>query len=85
MIFFIQAAFIGSWLRRAQSGRAQQDQVFKERIQQVHKQADRRYGYRPIYEHLKDENIGCGRDRTLRLMKEMGIEGIQSGPDRGWQ
>ena len=60
------------------SARAQQDQVFKERIQQVRKQAERRYGYRPIYHHLKDENIGCGRDRTLRLMKEMGIEGIQS-------
>ena len=67
-----------SWLRREQSVRARQDKVFKERIQQVHKQADRRYGYRPIYHHLKEEEVDCGRDRTLRLMKEMGIEGIQS-------
>ena len=67
-----------SWLRREQSVRAQQDKVFKERIRQVHKQADQRYGYRPIYHHLKEEEVDCGRDRTLRLMKEMGIEGIQS-------
>lgn len=67
-----------SWLRRSQGARARQDEVFKERIKQVYELANRRYGYRPIHQHLKDENVDCGRDRTLRLMKEMGISGIQS-------
>lgn len=35
------------------------------------------YGHRPIHAHLLEANIACGRDRTLRLMKKMGIEGIQ--------
>ena len=43
----------------------------------IYDQANGRYGYRPIYHHLKDEGIACGRDRTLRLMNEMSIAGIQ--------
>ena len=43
----------------------------------IYDQAKGRYGYRPIYHHLKDEGIDCGRDRTLGLMNEMSIAGIQ--------
>mgnify|MGYP000220277333 CR=1 FL=1 len=59
------------------SARSMEDTSFKDRIVELHRQARGRYGYRPIHEHLKDEAFDCGRDRTLRLMKELGIEGRQ--------
>ena len=49
----------------------------KIRINELHKQAKGRYTHRPVYHHLKEEGTRGNRDRTLRLMKELGIEGIQ--------
>jgi transposase InsO family protein len=66
-----------AWRGRGPSERSLQDEGLKERIDALHKKSKRRYGYRPIYHHLRDEERDCGRDRTLRLMKEMGIEGMQ--------
>ena len=65
------------WQGRGQSERSLEDEGFKERIRELHKKSKGRYGYRPIYHHLQDEELDCGRDRTLRLMNEMGIEGLQ--------
>ena len=65
------------WLVRPPSEREKQDSILKEQISSLHKRANGRYGYRPMYEHLPDVGIRCGRDRTLRLMKELGLEGIQ--------
>ena len=65
------------WQVRQPSPRSIQDGDFKERITELHKRARGRYGHRPIYHHLQDEHLECGRDRTLRLMKELGIEGRQ--------
>lgn len=66
-----------AWKERKPSARAEADCSYKDRIRVLHKKAKGRYGHRPIHEHLKDDKVACGRDRTLRLMKEMGIEGIQ--------
>ena len=66
-----------AWNRRGPSHRAEEDVAHKSRISELYRQAKGRYGHRPIYHHLVEEGIGCGRDRTLRLMKELGIEGIQ--------
>lgn len=66
-----------AWKGRGPSERSRKDEGLKERIGELHKKSKRRYGYRPIYHHLLDEQLGCGRDRTLRLMNEMGIEGLQ--------
>lgn len=65
------------WTVRQPSARSIQDKLFKEWIVRFHHQARGRYGHRPIYEHLQDEDLGCGRDRTLRLMKELSIQGRQ--------
>lgn len=65
------------WNERNPSKRALADQQHKDRIQELQRKAGGRYGHRPIYAHLQDEGVECGRDRTLRLMKELGIEGIQ--------
>ena len=64
-----------AWLGREPSARACEDASLKERIEVLYKQSKRRYGYRPIYHHLQDECRDCGRDRTLRLMNELGIAG----------
>ena len=66
-----------SWSERKPSARALEDEVYKDRISELHRQAKGRYGHRPIHEHLKDEQLACGRDRTLRLMQELGIAGVQ--------
>ena len=67
-----------SWNKRVPSARTVEDGVIKEKITQIHKQARGRYGHRPIYHHLQDDEIDCGRDRTLRLMAELGVEGSQA-------
>jgi transposase InsO family protein len=66
------------WSNRAASRRSIEDEKLKVAIKALHKKAKGRYGHRPIYGHLQDEQIGCGRDRTLRLMKQLGLAGIQS-------
>lgn len=66
-----------AWQGRGPSERSLEDEAYKQRIGELHKKSKRRYGYRPIYHHLKDEDLDCGRDRTLRLMNEMGLEGLQ--------
>lgn len=66
-----------AWDRRAPSARNQADIHLKSRIKELHRKANGRvYGHRPIHNHLKDEQLGCGRDRTLRLMQELGIAGV---------
>lgn len=62
---------------RTPSERERADDQIKERIGSIFLRARGRYGYRPIWEHLKEEGIDCGRDRTLRLMKELEIAGRQ--------
>lgn len=65
------------WRDRESSEREREDARLKSSIQAVHKKARGRYGHRPIYHHLKESGEACGRDRTLRLMKQMGIQGKQ--------
>lgn len=66
------------WQLRSLSARSVEDVAFKRRILELHKQAgERTYGHRPIYAHLREEALGCGRDRTLRLMKELHIDGTR--------
>ena len=65
------------WQSRKPSKRTLEDRLLKLRIVELHKQAKGSYGHRPIHEHLLEEDYKCGRDRTLRLMKELSIQGYQ--------
>jgi putative transposase len=65
------------WRNGTAPVRKQDDERYKEAIMLIHKKARGRYGHRPIYEHLRDQQLGCGRDRTLRLMKELNIQNQQ--------
>lgn len=51
--------------------------ALKLRIKELYNLAKGRYGHRPIHDHLKDEQLDCGHDRSLRLMRELGIAGVQ--------
>ncbi|MDA7657937.1 IS3 family transposase, partial [Verrucomicrobia bacterium] len=53
------------------------DEIIKEAILRIHDEAKGRYGHRPIHAHLKEEEVNCGRDRTLRLMNELGVVSSQ--------
>lgn len=66
-----------SWSGREPCARSLENEGYKERIKELHRQAKGRYGHRPIYKHLQEEQLSCGRDRTLRLMQELRIAGIQ--------
>ena len=50
------------WKSSSPSARSVEDAGIKEQIMRIYDQANGRYGYRPIYHHLKDEGIACGRD-----------------------
>ena len=63
------------WRKGLSSKRRSEDAAFKAAIQKIHEQAKGRYGHRPVHQHLREEAVSCGRDRTLRLMKELGLEG----------
>ena len=67
------------WATAKPSVREQSDRLVKEQIQAIHDQARGRYGYRPVHAHLAENGAGCGRDRTLRLMRELGLH-AQQGP-----
>ncbi|MDA7511496.1 IS3 family transposase, partial [Verrucomicrobia bacterium] len=49
------------------------DEMIKEAILRIHDEAKGRYEHRPIHAYLKEEEVNCGRDRTLRLMNELGV------------
>lgn len=65
------------WRDAEASVRELEDREFKKAILQIDDQAKGRYGHRPIHAHLREQEVDCGRDRTLRLMKELGLESKQ--------
>ena len=65
------------WRQAQPSVRRQDDERIKGRIQEIYQKARGRYGYRPVHGHLEEEGMGCGRDRTLRLMRELGLSATQ--------
>ncbi len=65
------------WKTRSPSVRSIEDTQIKEHIVRIYTQAKGRYGYRPIYHHLKDEGLDCGRDRIVRLMNQAGLASVQ--------
>ena len=63
-----------SHLNKGLSNRVKDDEMYKSKILEIHQDSKYRYGHRPMYKHLEDEGISCGRDRTRRLMKELSIQ-----------
>ncbi len=66
------------WKSREPSARDREDGLLKDAISRIYGLSKGRYGHRPIHAHLQEEGLDCGRDRALRLTREMGIQGDQS-------
>jgi putative transposase len=67
-----------AWSTRAPSERSVEDRQLKNRIQRWYELCDGRCGHRPIHKYLKDDDqLDCGRDWALRLMRELGLAGVQ--------
>jgi putative transposase len=73
-VFDVSSAGYYAWISRPESERKQQDRELKESIATIYEKCKGRCGYRPMYGHLQDAEVSCGRDRTLRLMREEGLE-----------
>jgi len=63
------------WAEAKVSARREQDELIKPVIAQVVRLAHGAYGYRPVHQHLREQGVDCGRDRTLRLMRELDLVG----------
>ena len=66
-----------AWRKAGPSTRKVEDEQIKGELRVIQKQSKGREGHRPCQHHLRDRGVHCGRDRTLRLMKELGISGTQ--------
>jgi transposase InsO family protein len=75
--FEIKPSGYYAWKKREPSRRNIADVAHAERIQELSEASDGRSGHRVIYEHLQDEGRDCGRDKTLKIMQEKGLAGIQ--------
>ncbi len=63
------------WREARPSVRRWQDEQIKSQITQICRRCPGPYGYRPVHAHLREQGVACGRDRTLRLMRELGLVG----------
>ena len=75
--FEIKPSGYYAWKQREPSARSIADATHATRIKELHEASKKREGHRMIHDHLKDESISCGHDKTLRIMQDLGLAGIQ--------
>jgi putative transposase len=75
--FEVKASGYYAWATRKPSQKSIDDAAYSKRIEELHKASGEREGHRVIHSHLKDEKVTCGRDKTLRIMQDLGIAGVQ--------
>ncbi len=61
------------WRRFGESPKARQDRALKARIREIFDGSGKTYGALRISLDLQDEGVKCGKYRTLRLMKGLGL------------
>ena len=62
-----------AWLNQPCSARQKADQRLVPQIKQLWLENGGVAGYRNIHEDLMELDVDCGRDRTLRLMRSVGL------------
>lgn len=65
------------WLKQPHSRRQKQDERLSSSIKQFWLESGGHYGYRNIHLDLCEANIKCGRDRVLRLMRQLGLKALR--------
>ncbi len=66
-----------AWLGRAPSDRALADAWLCERITEVHRESRQTYGSRRVRAALRHRGIAVSRKRVCRLMRSLGLSGLQ--------
>ena len=61
------------WTKYGESPKAREDKALKVRITELFDKSGKTYGAKRISLDLHDEGLNCGKFRTLRLMKELGL------------
>jgi len=70
--------------RPSESARARRDDALKPEIQRVYDASlDGVYGAKKVWKQLNREGFSVARCTTERLMKELGLSGVQKGPLQG--
>lgn len=64
---------------REPSARRLRDTELKAQIGRVHEDNYGAYGVEKVWRQLNREDIGVGRERVARLMRELGLEGVVRG------
>ncbi len=65
------------WLKTPLSRRAQRDTKLLRQIKQFWLESGGYYGYRNIHKDLLEARISCGRDRVLRLMRQVDLKALR--------
>jgi len=65
-----------AWRKRPASKRAKDDAALLRRIRTIHEASRQSYGVPRMYRELREDDVGVGRDRVARLMRQAGLRGI---------
>lgn len=66
-----------AWCRRPPSARTRADAELTQTIREIHRRSRGTYGApRVHFELAEDHQIGCGKKRVARLMRQAGIQGV---------
>ena len=65
-----------AWAKRRPSRRQREDAQLKVRIRAIHAASRGTYGRPRVYAQLKQEGFAVGRDRVVRLLRELGLMGL---------
>jgi len=66
-----------AWKKGGRGSRARENRELGEKIKEIHKQNRGVYGSPLITRDLHDSGIRCGHNRVARIMKVLGIQGVQ--------
>lgn len=76
---FITARGYRAAKARPLSARAQRDQILGGQITRIHRENFSVYGVRKMHHAMRRAGWDIGRDQTARIMKTVGLQGIQRG------
>lgn len=72
-LFRVSRSGFYNWLGRKPSRRSQEDERLKLAIKVAHKRTRESYGARRLQPELADDGFIAGRDRIVRLRRELGL------------
>lgn len=72
-VFSVSRSSFYAWLKRPESKRKREDNRMLTLIKASFKRSRDTYGYRRIYNDLRDQDENCGKRNVARLMRENNI------------